>query len=445
MVKVFPFKGILYNKKKLKKKLDRVMSPPYDVISEDQQDELYAASEFNLVRLIFGKSFAGDTQYNNKYVRAAAMFEGWLRHEALIQDLKPSIYVYEQRFTHLKKKYVRYGFIALLRLEDMGRGKIFPHEETLFRPKQDRLELLRATHCNFDCIFTLYADEKQKVLKTLKKVTHRKPIIEVKDPNKVIHRLYRIDSKPRINKIMKEMKDKAIFIADGHHRCEAAQRFKNEMKLRNTRFSEEESYNHTMVFFTPLEGSGLLVLPIHRLVKSVPLLEVRTFEEELRTYFEVEEFPLKKKTEKKLRRKMLRELAKRQEAHSFIMYLGKANKYYLLTLRDESIMDELLEESKPKSWKRLDVTILKTLILNKMLSLSPEDISYSKDISTENVFERVKSGEYEIAFILNPSKINEVVEIASSYEKMPQKSTFFYPKLISGLVMNHIVHGEKIE
>jgi len=421
------------------------MSPPYDVISPEQQEALYEASDFNMVRLIYGKSYPGDTQYNNRYVRASAMFEGWLRHGALVQDEKPAIYVYEQRFVHFKKKYVRYGFIALLRLEDMGRGKIFPHEETLPKPKKDRLELLRATHCNFDCIFTLFSDEKEKVLKTIKKVVRKKPAIDVKDDQKVVHRLYRIDSKPRINKIMKEMKDKAIFIADGHHRCEAAMKFKNEMKVRNTRFTEEEAYNHRMVFFTPLESSGLLILPIHRLVKRVPLLDVRSFEEELMTFFEVLEFPVKKRTEMSLRKKVLRELAKRQGLNAFVMYLRKANKYYLLTLRDEAVIDDLVEESKPKAWKRLDVTILKTLILKKMLNLSPEDIVYSKNISVDEVFERVKSGENEIAFILNPTRIEDVVEIASAYEKMPQKSTFFYPKLISGLVMNHIVHGEKIE
>ena len=168
MAKIYPFKGILYNKKMIKK-LSNVMSPPYDVISPEQQEEHYQRSDFNFVKLILGKEFPGDTQYNNKYVRAAASFEGWLRHGILGQDERPAIYVYEQKFSAAGKKWVRLGFIALMRIEDGGRGRLYPHEETLLLPKMDRLELIRATHANFDGIFSLFPDHDGKVMKNLQR------------------------------------------------------------------------------------------------------------------------------------------------------------------------------------------------------------------------------------------------------------------------------------
>jgi len=443
MAKIFPFRGIRYNKAKIKN-LSKVMSPPYDIVSPSMQEFYYQLSDFNVIKLILGKEFTGDTQYNNRYVRSAASFEGWLRHNVMITDEKPAIYIYEQRFTVSGKKYVRLGFIALLRLEDMGRGKVFPHEETLSKPKLDRIELIRATHANFDSIFMMYSDEKDKVIKILKKFMRKKPTIEAKDQQKVVHRLWVVNTRGAINRIMAEMRDKSVFIADGHHRYEAAQRFKNEMKERNTRFSEEEYYNHVMVYLTPMEGSGLLVFPIHRLVKPLPALDLKQFEEELKNYFDIMTFPFSKRSEPQVRKKVLRELGKRQNQHALVMLLKEAPRYYLLTLKNEELVDVLVEEEKPSAWKHLDVTILHTIIMNKILSINNEEqINYTKDAG--EAAEGVLSGPYQLAFLLNPTKVPDIITIAGEYVKMPQKSTYFYPKLLSGLVMNRIELGEKVE
>jgi len=442
MAKTFPFRGVRYNKAKIKN-LSKVMSPPYDVISPEMQEFYYQLSDFNVIKLILGKSFPGDTQYNNRYVRAASSFEGWMRHNVLTTDEKPSIYIYEQRFTVSGKKYVRLGFIALLRLEDVGRGKIFPHEETLSKPKLDRIELIRSTHANFDSIFMMYSDEKEKAIKIFKKFMRKKPTIEVKDQQKVVHRLWMVAARGPINRLMAEMRDKSVFIADGHHRYEAALRFKNEMKERNTRFSEEEYYNHIMVYLTPMEGAGLLVFPIHRLIKPLPSLDLGQFEEELKNYFEVMTFPFSKRSETKARKKILRELKKRQNQHAYVMLLKEELRYYLLTLKNEEAVDVLVEEEKPAAWKHLDVTILHTIIMNKILGITNEEqIDYVKEV--EDAVAGVRSGPYQLAFILNPTKISDIITIAGEYVKMPQKSTYFYPKLLSGLVMNRIDLGEKI-
>ena len=445
MVKLFPFEGITYNKKKLKK-LDGVFTPPYDVISPEQQDAFYQKNDFNYIRLILGKEFPGDGDYNNRYVRAAAFLEGWLRHEILIKNPKPAIYIYEQRFKVMGHSFVRLGFISLLRLEDMGRGKVYPHEETHSRAKVDRLQILRSTFANLEPIFGLYSDEKSRVTKMLKPFMKRTPLIEVTDADKVTHRLWVIDSGGAISRIIKEMRDKAIFIADGHHRYEAANRFKDELKTKNTKFTEEESYNHVMMYFTPLEDPGLVVLPIHRVLRNLAYFEPVRFEQQLGAYYDITPYEATPKTMSKVQKKLLADMAKSgTEKHLFGLYLGH-HKFLLLSLKDENMVDPLVEEDKPKAWKRLDTTILRATIFETILAINQENedkITYVKD-ATEAV-QMVDEGKGQLAFLLNSTKIEEITAIASKLEKMPQKSTYFWPKLLSGLVLFKIDHGEKIK
>jgi uncharacterized protein (DUF1015 family) len=444
VVKVFPFEGILYNKDI--KKVAKVFTPPYDVISPEEQDAFYAVHDFNYIRIILGKEFAGDSEYNNKYIRSAAFLDGWLRHKILIQDEKPAFYAYEQCFTSGGKKYSRIGFIGLLRLEDMGRGKVFPHEATHSRAKLDRLQIMRTTSANLESIFSLYSDEKGKITKVLKKFMRRKPIHEATDKDKVVHRLWRVDRKPSITKIIKEMRDKAVFIADGHHRYEAALRFKNELKMKNTKFSEEEAYNHIMMYFTPLEDRGLLVLPIHRVLRNLVYFDPIRFENELKQYYKVIAYMASKKSAPRVRKKLMRDLEKKGgEGHAFGMYLGQ-NRYYLLVLKDEKIVEEMVEEEKPKAWKKLDTNILHYTIFDALLGIAAETedkVTYVKE--AEDAVKMVDAKDGQAAFLLNATKIEEITAVASKLEKMPQKTTYFYPKLLSGLVLNKIVHGEKIK
>ncbi|MEE8637909.1 MAG: DUF1015 domain-containing protein [Candidatus Margulisiibacteriota bacterium] len=445
MVRVFPFQGILYNKD-LVKKIAKVFTPPYDVITPEEQDAFYDLHDFNFIRLNLGKEFPGDGEYNNKYIRSAAFLDGWLRHKVLEQDEKPAFYAYEQSFRHRGKKYSRIGFIGLLRLEDMGRGKVFPHEETHSRPKLDRLQLMRSTYANLESIFSLYNDEKSKITKVLKKFMRRKPVYEAIDKDRVKHRLWRVDRKPSLKKIIKEMRDKTVFIADGHHRYEAALRFKNELKMKNTKFSEEEVYNHIMMYFTPVEDNGLLVLPIHRVLRNLVYFDPIRFEKGLERFFEVKIYKAGKRSALRIRKKLMRDLEKKgREKHAFGMYLG-ANRYYLLTLKDEKIVEEVVEEEKPKAWKKLDTNIIHYAVFDRILGIAQETedkLIYVKD--EEKAVKLVDEGGCQVAFFLNPTRIEEITSIASKLEKMPQKSTYFYPKLLSGLVLNKIIHGEKIK
>src|SRR3989339_724246 len=445
MVKVFPFAGLSYNKKKLKK-FNKVISPPYDVISPEEQAAYYKESDFNVVRLILGKEFPGDTEYNNRYVRAAAFMSGWLRHKILLLDDKPAFYVYEQRFSVGGKKYSRIGFIGIIRLEDMGKGKVYPHEETFPKAKLDRLQLMRATNANLDCIFSLYSDKKGKIDKVFRDAMRRKPLIDTKDPTGAVNRVWRLDNKSAINRLTNEMKDKPVFIADGHHRYEAAIRFKEEMKIRNTKFTEDEAYNHVMMYFTPLEGKGLVILPIHRVVRPMEFFDPIRFEQDLGIYFEVTPYPAKKTTNTNVRRKLLKDLQKAGETkHAFALYLGNY-RYYLLILRTEELIDEMVEEEKPRAWKHLDVTILHYSVFDRLLGIGHETedkVIYVKDDA--EAFDLVDKKQAAMAFIMNATKIEEIIAVASDMEKMPHKSTYFYPKLTSGLIMRRFEHGEKVK
>lgn len=431
----------MYEKKKIKN-LAKVMTPPYDVINPSEQEYYYEESPYNIIRLILGQEFPNDSRYNNKYLRSAAFLKGWLHHGILKQDGKPALYLYEQSFLVKGKRYRRLGFIALLRLEDFEKGKVFPHENTLSKPKLDRLELLRACSSNFENIFTIYSDDKLKTMKPFKKYLRRQPAIKVKDKLNTVHSLWRVDDRTTIIKVMKEMKDKPVFIADGHHRYEASLRYRNEMRERSTRFSEDESYNHIMAFFTPIEGEGLVVLPIHRLVKVPSGFDFERFREELGIYFDINTVPFSKRTEKQARLKALSALESTgKEKNAFLLSIRNSNQYLILSLRDKAIIRELVPD-KPAAYQELDVTVLQAVVIGKILNISPETLTFPKEANEG--LDKVLSGEFDLAFILNPTKITDVIEIAKEYEKMPQKSTFFFPKLLSGLVLNHIAYNEKV-
>lgn len=445
MVKVFPFEGIRYNKELLKD-LSDVFTPPYDVISPTQQDEFYEAHDFNFIRVILGKEFEGDSQYNNKYVRSAAFLDGWLRHRVLVREERPVFYAYEQKFKINGKKYSRLGFFALIRFEEGGKEKILPHEATHSKAKIDRFELMRATSSNLEPIFSFYSDEKKHVNKVLKAFMKKKPLVDVIDSDKVTHRLWRVDRQPSITKIMKEMRDKTVFIADGHHRFEAALRWKNDLKQKNTKFTDDESYNHVMMYFTALEDEGLVVLPIHRVLKDVGFFDQERFLADLANYFEVEVYKATKKTATRTLNKLVKDLAKRGETnHVFGLYLGHY-KYCLLTLKDTKIIEAMIPEERPIAWKTLDTNILHYIVFDRILGIGhqiEEKIEYVKG-ADEAVSLVDKSEKNKAAFILNPVPIKVITEIAGDLQKMPQKTTFFYPKLLSGLVMNKIDQKAKI-
>jgi len=447
MAKISPFNGVFFNKEKCGN-LSKVMIPPYDVISSKARDDFYNMHSYNAIRLTLGKEFAGDNDLNNKYSRSAAFLNSWIKNNVLIMDEEPSIYAYEQRFKYKSKKYSRLGFIALYKLEELEAGHIYPHEDTLSKPKEDRLNLMKATSANLEPIFTLYVDKDEKISKVIKKNIKRKPVIEVKDSSGIINKLWRISSKPAMNKIIKEMLNKQVFIADGHHRYEASLKYRNEMRAKAQKSSGDEPYNYIMIYFTNIFDKGLVIMPIHRLVLDLNLKEKINLENRIYDFFETEEIKFSRKTEGKARRKLIKLMSKTGEGqHSFGMYLQGENKYILLKLKNEKIIEKYINTDKPKEWKKLDITILHALIIKEILGITEKDIQSENIIkyvhNDDEAFELVKEGKYQLAFFLNPTKIEEIIAVASKYEKMPQKSTFFYPKLLTGLVMYKMQSPDK--
>lgn len=447
MAKIFPFNGILYNKN-ISGNLSKVMIPPYDVIPQADQEKYYKMHPYNCIRLTLGKEFAGDNDLNNKYTRSAGFFNAWVKNNILIQDEDESIYVYEQRFKHKGKKYVRLGFIALFKLEELEAGRVYPHENTLPKPKQDRLELLKAAASNFESIFSLYIDKEEKISKTIRKKIQKKPLVELKDIFGVHHKLWKVPEKAAINKVCKEMLSKQIYIADGHHRYEASLKYRNEMRSRSQKSTGDEPYNYIMMYFANIYDKGLIVLPIHRLLLNLNLKEKINLENRIVDYFEIDDIKFSKRNEANARRKLLKLMTKGQEGeHLFGMYLHGDNKYSLIKLKNEKLIEKYISIDKPKEWKRLDVTILHSMILREILSITDHDIEQERAVkfvhNDEEAFDLVKEGQYQIAFFLNPTKIEQIIDVADKYEKMPQKSTFFYPKLLSGLIMYKMPHPER--
>ncbi len=447
MAKIFPFKGIFYDKKIIGN-LSKVMVPPYDIISPAEQERFYELHPYNCIRLTLGKEFAGDNEANNKYTRSAAFFNSWLKNGLLKEDDEESIYAYEQRFKYKGKKYVRFGFIALFKLEELEAGRVYPHENTLLKPKQDRLDLIRACSANFEPIFGLFIDEDDKVSKMMKKNAKRKPLVEVKDGMGILNKLWKISARSVLAKAAKEMASKQVYIADGHHRYEASLKYRNEMRSRSQKSTGEEPYNYIMMYFNNIYDKGLVILPIHRLALNLCLKEKINLENRIVDYFDVEEIKFSRKTEAKSRRKLTKLLARAGDGeHFFGMYVHGENKYVLLKLKNEKLIDKYIGADKPREWRKLDVTILHAIMIRDILGITDRDIETENCIkyvhNDDEAFDTVKEGKYQIAFFLNPTKIEQVVAVADKYEKMPQKSTFFYPKLLTGPVMYKMSHPEK--
>ena len=432
MAEILPFKGIRYAQGK-GEALERVVSPPYDVISSEEREGLYRKSDYNIIRLILGKEFPGDDEKNNKYSRAAAFFREWLREGILREDEKPAIYIYEQEYFHKGEKKIRRGFLALLRLEDFARGAILPHEETLSRPREDRLHLLRACQANLSPIFALYADPTRVMDGLLEE--ERELLLEAKDAQGEKHRLWAFTSNEKIERLKRFLKDKELYLADGHHRYETALNFRNEMRQKSSSCTGREAYNYLMAYLTNMDSAGLVILPAHRLVSGLENLNGERLREGLNRLFEVTPFG---EGEDNLQRLLSSLEEKNAEEHLFGMY--GAEGLCLLRLRDEAVLRRLIEGDKPWSWKRLDITILHQVILNGILAvgkrLDEEKIAYLADAG--EAFRSVREGKHQLAFFVNPTRVSQVRDIARAGERMPGKATYFYPKLLSGLVMRKI-------
>lgn len=425
MPKIRPFKALRYDKRVVKD-LSKVVAPPYDIIPPKLQDELYKKHGNNIVRLILGKINKKDNSKDNRYTRAASLLKDWIRTGVLVQDKKPAIYIYTQSYKYGGKEINRFGFISRMGLDLGKKTRILPHENTLLAPKLDRLSLTRATKCNLSPIFVLYEDTGRRVGSVLKPfVSGNKPAMDVSFEG-VKNRVWVLDDTASIKKVERALAKSDVFIADGHHRYEVARMYAREAASKKLPASEKASSKYTIAYFVESDEKALTILPTHRVVKDTGGLSKEDILKRLEKFFTIERMP-------SLPGVMSR-LEKLSGEHSFGMYTGK-NDFYILRLKNVKYSDEAIPD-KPKDWKHLDVSILHLFVFKKVLGVSDSDDNVDFFKTPEDAADSLRRAGAGVAFFLNPTKAWQVRRIANIGERMPRKSTYFYPKPVSGLVIN---------
>lgn len=425
MALVKGFKGLRFNTEK-SGDISTVVCPPYDIISEEQRLEYIKENEYNIIRLELPK---GDNPYNN----AKTILDEWLENGILTREESNAVYIYEEEFTAYGKQYKVKGCIVRVKIEEFEKGVILPHEFTLSKAKEDRFNLMKATNCNFSQIYALYSDEENKTISKLDKLSSDTPDIELTDSDGVIHRMWIVTNEEDVNAICGDFTDRKLFIADGHHRYETALNYRNYCR-ENGLAKEGDAVDYQMMMLVNMEHPGLVVFPTHRIVRDLAHFDKQEVLSACEEYFDITEYDSINNIES-----VLTELYNNNEK-AFGMYCGEG-KWTLLVLKTLDTMAVLLPNVS-KASQGLDVSVLHTLILEKLMGIDAENmakqinLTYVKQI--DNAVKSVDNGTADCAFILNPTKISEICDVSSAGEKMPQKSTYFYPKLITGLVINKL-------
>jgi len=427
MVDITPFRGLLFNQDKTGP-VNQVTAPPYDVISPEQQDALYKKNPYNVVRLILEKQYPEDDEKKNRYTRSSVTFKKWIEDGVLVEDEKPGFYVYSQEYDYEGESVCRVGFFARVRAEDFSAGNICPHEFTLAKAKQDRMNLLKACRANFSPIFGLFSDPSGEIDASLNQTMKGEPFAVIEE-NGILNKAWRLDDGETLAFIMGQFHDKKIFIADGHHRYETALNYYKENKKTVVDSA------HVMMFLTNLDAQSLAVYPIHRLIKSPTFFDETVFMNQVKKYFAVA--PLDKGVEENEIRKVLDSVS--EDEIVFCVYFGQGRGYFVKVKEKANILP-LLEVGESEELKVLDVAQLHTVVLKNILNIDTKQSSDQKYVTYKvdmvEVLGRVDSGEFDLAFFMNATPVSEVRKLAEKGIRLPQKATFFYPKLLSGLVIN---------
>ena len=439
MAKIAPFRGIHYNPQKIVD-LSQVATPPYDVISFEEEEHYRGRHPYNIVRLILPRGEEGV----DRYQVAAQNLQEWEKEGALIREERPSLYPYQQIFTapsgEIKK---RNGFISLVKLELFGQGGIIPHEGTTPKPVEDRLRLMEACGANLSQIFTLYSDPAGEIEGQFAQVWTSAPRYEFHDDDGVVHRLWQADDRRIISEVANQLQDKRLLIADGHHRYKTALIYRDRMRERFPSYTERSPFEYTMMYLTPIEGEGLLILPTHRLVTPQEPLDLKGFYKALEKHFSLQAFPFDDTDGEKVARKRLFAALdeKIRGRYAFGLYID-GEKRYSHVISQEGIRVKDLLKGYAEVLQELDVTLVDGFILKELLKVELEDVGLLK--GRNEVLEEVHAGRYRAAFLMNPPSIQQVKRVADAGEVMPRKTTFFYPKVATGLVINKIVPDEEV-
>ncbi len=423
MADVRALRGLYYNPARIPD-VSSVISLPYDVISAEHRQEYIKRSEYNIVRLILPE---GDDPYG----AADHLAKEWIREGILIQDQEPCLYLYHQTFrTNEGEQKSRTGFLARVRLEDFDKGVVLPHEATLFAPKEDRLKLLRATKINFSAIFSLYSDPAHEIDSILQHFTPAPPRFSVIDESGILNRVWAVRDASAIQKVQELMQKHWVLIADGHHRYESCLVYRDEQSKINP--DPEAPFHFTLMYFSNIHHPGIAISPYNRAVADLPSWNPQDILRRSEKYFDLERFDNRDRT--------IQAAKENSATTAFAAFVRGIDGSILFKLKSGVDLKGIYPKDTPEVVMNLDVNVLHKLFLNEILGITDEDVKkqtyirYYKDLDDER--RDFDSGKLQIAFFLNPTRVDQVVEAAKAGIKMPQKSTFFYPKIMTGFVMN---------
>ena len=428
MAEIKPFRALRFDTQAAGN-IQQLTCPPYDIISEEQRNQYLKTNEHNVIRLELPRG-------ENPYEEAGSLLHQWEQQGVLKQDEQEGLYIYEEEFqAHGKTMRVK-GIICRVKLEEFSKGVVLPHDETLSKAKADRFQLMKATFCNFSQIYSLYMDPQHKTPDKINRLSQGTPEVEMQDGDGVIHRLWIVTDPQEIQEICSDFAQRKLYIADGHHRYETALNFRDD--CRKQRIAKEgDAVDYVMMMLVDMENSGLVVFPTHRLVRGLSSFDETAVKQACREYFQVED-----RTDISTIEGELNALYQ-QGKKAFAFYTGE-DRWTLLVLKDMDAVRKLLPQASAAT-QGLDVTVLHSLVLEKIFGIDKENMAQQINLTYTRDFQEaitsVEKKESQCAFILNPTRVTEIRDVAAAGEKMPQKSTYFYPKLITGLVMNQMEKG----
>ncbi len=431
MAEIRPFSGIQYAPE-LRPHLAELVTPPYDVISPEQQKNYYARHPNNIIRLELGQDEPGDDRLNNRYTRAAATFAEWRRQGILRQESRPVMYLYRQGFPHNGRMLWRTSLLTAVRLEPWEAGVVLPHEHTMSKPKDDRLKLLRACAANLSPLMSLYEDPQGKLSQVLDELATQTPDVQFTDEAHEQHWLLTIRDSAMLKELQAFFASRPIFMADGHHRYETALAYRDEIREMRKELHPDDAANFVLMALSAFEDPGLVILPTHRVVKGIPTERLSHLTEKLQEHFLVERLSDQTTAELAL-------AALNAEGGLGVFVIVTPEQVFRLKVRP-SAKELMAATGRSVPWQKLDVAMLQTLVMDRTLGLDVEAVTRGDFLSyTRNAAEAlaaVRGGKAQLAVLLRPTRVEQLHDVAAIGEKMPQKSTYFYPKLITGLVIN---------
>ncbi len=428
MADIRPFQALRYNT--ATENMASVICPPYDVISPQQEAALLAHDLHNFIRIEYAKTLPTDSEECNRYTRALAHLQEWLRDEVFIQDEKPSYYHHEHTYNYGGNKIVRRGLFARVRLEEWDKMIIRPHERTMAGPKKDRIKLIGTLEADTSPVFGLYQDEGNLIGSVLDQVTGWPETIEFAGEPGEHHRIWEITDIEAVAAIQRAFDEKPIYIADGHHRYESSLAYRNERYALDPKISPDAAVNFVMMSLTDMSDTGLLILPTHRLLRGLSKNLIFILPERLQEYFTVERFKASGEGWEKVKTLMI------EDSSRFFICGLSGDQILSLTVKDQAKIEGFMPLGHTPTYRGMDVSVVDHVVLENILGMNAADeerVAYDHDL--DSTISRVKSGEFQFAFILKPVRPETIQAISDAMDRMPRKSTYFYPKLPSGIVV----------